>query len=428
MKKDSITKKFFKNTSGNIASTFTIMALPIMLSIGATIDYSNSLSVTSKVQAASDTAAIAAILSLDEGNTHTEAIQTAEKVFHSNLPANDIYDAYTPKITFNDNGIRNTINVRVNGDIQNRFMQLVGIKTVPLNVHSRTITTYPREEITLVLDISQSMEGSRLDAMKAAAKEFIQTVKPIENSNGYRIINIVPFANRVNIGSSYAHWLDPSETSVPFAGCFEIEDQHENLQDRIPAKAPGEMIPYRNTINDTRNNPYCPTSNNEMKLFSSDETALIDYIDSLEVGFGTATDLALQWGWRTLSPQWRPHYNGAKNFPRNFRDRHFKSIVLLTDGRIFRQEFQQPHPIAANKGRDNDADNNFNKICADIESNTDIRVYTIGYDLNGTEPTFRSYLENCASNGGEYFDASLTNISSTFDFIANDLLALRLAR
>ena len=435
MKKEHITSKFCKDKSGNIALTFSLMLLPVMLSVGATIDYNRGIRAKTLIQQSADAAVLTALNELEKGESRSDARKAGRRAFSFNLPDEPKYKKFTPKFNITTTAFHDTVTVTVKDEIPNAFLSVAGIDTFPINVEATSFIATPRQEISMVLDVSQSMlQNSRLTNMIAAAKDFVTTLAPFESGAGYRIINVVPFANRVNLGSSYSHWADPSITAVPFDGCFELDNDHRTLMDNIPSNPPGKILPFRNTFKSNVNRPFpdsprCPGVNSEVSLFQSDIPSLISKIDNLSVGFGTGTDEALQWGWRTLSPQWRPHFNGAKFFPRDYDDRNQKILVLLTDGQIFRQEVNAPYPtIINNQSVSSNATNAFNRICEDMDNNTDIRVFTIGFDLGATNPFLRTSLQNCASNGGSYFDASTTNIGETFQAIADQIQSLRLVR
>jgi len=443
MKNKHLLNKFLANRSGNIAPIFAVLLVPILLTVGATIDYSRGTKANSNIQDSADAAVLASLLAVEQGKSETEAIQAGKDIFTSSLPDNPMYSTFKPEFMFDSNQNANTITVTVDSSIPNLFMGIIGISDFPVNITSMSYVSTPRQEISLIMDVSQSMLGNnRFESMKNAAKEFVTTLEPFENGLGYRIINFVPFANRVNLGSSYSHWVAPTApASVPFDGCFVIESNHQNLMDNLPSNPPGQMLPYRNTIRDNSHRPFpdkprCVSSESEVNLFQSDKNSLISYVDNLKLGFGTGTDEALQWGWRTLSPKWRSEFNGPQTYPSQYAPENNKIIVLLTDGQIFRQELKKPYPIIPSTSpaagsefkSDNTARNDFNRICKDIEDNTNIMVFTIGYDLGGAAPALRDALQNCASNGGSYYDASTTSITNTFKDIAEELRNIRLTQ
>lgn len=428
MKKEYIINKFRKEQSGNIALTTALLLIPIMLSIGATIDYSRGARANSLIQQSADAAVLATLDVLEKGETPSNARKAGRRAFRFNLPDDPKYKTFIPNFNINTQTSQTTVTATVKDSIPNIFLPIAGIDTFPINVTARSFIATPRQEISLVLDVSQSMlQNNRLTNMISAVKDFIAVLPPFVKGPGFRVINLVPFSNRVNLGSSYSHWADPTITAVPFDGCFEIDKNHSNLMDNIPSKPPGKMLPYRNTVAPS-GNPRCAGQDSRISLFETNMSSITSKIDSLSVGFGTGTDVAIQWGWRTLSPKWRTHYNGPQNFPRDYDFRNEKILILLTDGRIFRQEIDAPYPNKGKQIQDKKADDTFNQICNDIDDNTNIRVFTIGFDLNTASSNLRNALQNCASNGGNYFDASTTNISDTFKTIADQIQSLRLVR
>lgn len=60
-------KKFFSDSSGNIAVMFSILLVPILFGMSAALDYSRATTVRSKIQAAADIAVIGAVSEKSEG-------------------------------------------------------------------------------------------------------------------------------------------------------------------------------------------------------------------------------------------------------------------------------------------------------------------------------------------------------------------------
>lgn len=94
-----------------------------------------------------------------------------------------------------------TVDATAETDIDTLFPNLIGART--LNVDARSVATQKlaKIEISLVLDVSSSMVGTKLANLKTAAKEFVATV--LNNDPDKRIsINLVPFTTQVNLGST----------------------------------------------------------------------------------------------------------------------------------------------------------------------------------------------------------------------------------
>jgi hypothetical protein len=76
---------------------------------------------------------------------------------------------------------------------------------------------------------------------------------------------------------------------------------------------------------------------------------------------------------------------------------------------------------------DRTAINEFDTLCNKLDADNNIKVFTVGFDLNGASLSFQDALRKCASNGGSYHNPDSTNLRQTFENIAKDLTDLRLS-
>ena len=90
------------------------------------------------------------------------------------------------------------------------FMQLANINSVDVGAAS-TINKKERNiELVLVLDTTGSMKGSKLTAMKSAAKKMVETLFDGKSTSDTQKVAVVPYSVTVNIGSHKLNsgWLD----------------------------------------------------------------------------------------------------------------------------------------------------------------------------------------------------------------------------
>lgn len=423
-------KDFMKNSSGNIIPMFALCSIAIILSAGVVLDYSRYSNAKQKLQSLSDAAVLAAVTSLKSGDTRLIAKKAGEDIFNSGLTDISYFNNIDTAITFDPDPTVIKASISVNGNVPTTLMQIARISEIPVNVEASSIANITKFEISLVLDVSISMEGSRIKNLKEAAEEFIDTLKPFETSSTHRVISIVPFSNRVNIGSQYSDWVNPAISNITYGGCMDIPPNYTTMGDNLPNPASnnpvvGQFTPYKNTLTG-KGATHCPPAASEVELFGNDTNQLKTKVRNLELGFGTGTDEALLWGWRSLSPKWRPHFKGAKKFPQDYGINNKKILVLLTDGRIFNRKWDANHN-KLDKEDDSVSITNFNSICNKLNTDDNIIVYTIGFNLGSAESDMQTSLENCAVNGGKYFNPTLSEIRDSFRSIVADLVELRLS-
>lgn len=200
-------KRFLKDTRGNIAMMFGILAIPLIATTGAAVDYSRAYEQRMIVQDALDAAALAANRLIGFGSAE-EIRAEAEAFFQSNVAGRlDLDHDFNIVI---DGG---TVTLTTRLKVPTKFLGLVGIKDIGFQVTSRTIAGAATYEVVLVLDNSGSMSGSKITTLRQAATNLINSLFELSISNPAPDpvrVGIVPFAASVNVGPGYSNaaWMD----------------------------------------------------------------------------------------------------------------------------------------------------------------------------------------------------------------------------
>lgn len=209
MKTGNIFQNFKSNISGNVALIFAFALMPIMLSIGATVDYSRVTSLQTKVAMATDAALLAAASNvMEEVNLEDEAAVNArlneifEPFFLSNMSSinNLLYNGYT--INFDMNNKK--VNVQVNVDYDTAVLGIVGIEKWSANVAAATkiqMKAGGAISMFLVLDRSGSMGwsngdgGSKMDSLQIAVDDMITNLQAADPDEQYIRIGAVAYSH-----------------------------------------------------------------------------------------------------------------------------------------------------------------------------------------------------------------------------------------
>jgi Flp pilus assembly protein TadG len=95
------------------------------------------------------------------------------------------------------------------------LLQILGYKSVDINVSSMVLRQLRKIEVVMVLDNSGSMAGSRLTALKTSANTLVSALFGPETTSKFVKIGLVPFTGAVNVGSDNvgAEWLDSARLS-----------------------------------------------------------------------------------------------------------------------------------------------------------------------------------------------------------------------
>jgi hypothetical protein len=190
---------------------------------------------------------------------------------------------------------------------------MMGVRSLPVSVPSRSNQAVPKLEIALVLDISGSMgrdstsaPGTTLAQLQVAAKQFIDTVLN-PDTEAQTLVSIVPFSQQVNLQSGLvAHYKMTRHHT--YANCLEYRDL--DFDSATMPLQPGTA--YRQSQHfidggNSKNRLYqCPKNNNAVTAYSNNAAALKNAIDALTVETWTATYMGMKWGTALLDPGSRP--------------------------------------------------------------------------------------------------------------------------
>lgn len=425
-------RKCVQDRSGNVAILMSVSIGAISVLMFGGIQFNNIVTLRKGAQSAVDAATLTATLELGRGATEAEATDMALETFRANVAT--LPDGLDPQQvpTFSYRVVVRNVSVEADytSAIDTPLNGFLGLPNYEANIQSSGFVSVPRDEITLVLDVSVSMKGAKFDALKTAASNFISIIDPhVPNDGAYRVVNLLPFSNRVNLGTDFEDLLAPASATHPrslYEGCFEGEDPATQASDDNGIA--GNLLPFEQRLQPGPNAFYCPPAASRALLASGDRAEILDRIDNFEIAYGTGTTHALSWGWRTLSPEWRDQFDMPFGLPRRFAPLNQKILILLTDGRILNFKYEtnsagmrefnlQPRP---------DSLPEFIEVCDQIAAQDELTVYTIGFDLAAADVQLRDALIDCATDDGGYFDADVADLTSVFATIAGNVSSARL--
>ncbi|MGB3274361.1 MAG: pilus assembly protein [Xanthobacteraceae bacterium] len=475
----------FRHAShGNVAIMFAIAIVPIIGLVGAAVDYSRANSARSALQSALDATAL--MISREAaGLSEQQIAERAQAYFESlyNHPDGSISPLdvnYTP-----NTGNGASVSISANGSIQTTFMKMAGFPTISFPSSTSTKWGASRMRVALALDITGSMvQGSsnptKLDAMKEAAKDLVDTLKGSATATGDIYISIVPFNVMVNVGadkyeeswlrwddwdnnngscsggSSYktrsactsvnvcsnsrytkkrdcernnGTWGNANYTWTPrnhstWNGCVQDRDQNYDTTRHAPSTdIQGTLFPVPSS-----NYSDCRSENSILPLISaygsneSDESVdgatLKGKINTLVARGGTNQAIGMHWAWMSLQ-QTDPL--NAPAFENNYQ--YTNVIILLSDGENTKNRW------SGNGSSWSEAVDDRQKLLCDNVKATDpetgkpaAEIYTIQVGTMESD-----VLQYCASSPSHAFTTTTAEgIGSAFNQIASQLSMLRL--
>jgi len=454
------------NENGQVAVIVAICILPLLFLAGFMLDFSRQQSLARDMQASLDHAAVSVAIHLQDnaGATNAELVGVAQAVFDANLQTGTDFTAGPIQVV--EDG--ETANLMFSADMSTGLAGIMGVKSLPVNIVSTAqyaggANLLPLD-IALVVDVSSSMQGSKIDALRDAAKDLIDLALPPSAGGGATTSNvrmgIVPFNHYVNVGLGQVGrpWLTGTGTgtrsvtscsidqpAVAAAGCSIVqscnlegncfdsvscpagvtEPAHICTTSTEPTEFKGCVLerPIPLDVEDSsygsdrivgrqlRLNDAC-FSENEIVPLTNDADRLRDAIEGLRPVWLTYIPSGIAWGQRVLSPG-EPFTYIAQGRPRT------KAMILMSDGANSRSINSNLEPNASDI---NEANDRFEAAC-EAAKDAGVQVFTIAFDVNDIQT--EKLLEDCASdpdgsfdvNNGTQLSLAFSDIASTFSQI-----------
>ncbi|MDP3342579.1 Tad domain-containing protein [Frigidibacter sp.] len=240
------------------------------------------------------------------------------------------------------------------------FMRMVGVDTLETAAAATAEEKIGNVEISMVLDISGSMDdkvydsqrryiGTKISLLRAAASSFVDTmftnVQGAGTNQGKLSISVVPYHQQVQLTTDFADYLNLTNEHVKSA-CVDFFSSDYNTTSitatqSLPRTAHADARSSSSTRSPSFRECYS-YSYATMLPFSSDKTAIKSKISGLEAEGDTAIDIGAKWGIALLDPAMQDVMDEmiqdggdaalkGRPFDWNYIDT-MKIMVLMTDG------------------------------------------------------------------------------------------------
>ncbi|NRB20470.1 MAG: hypothetical protein HRU33_23795 [Rhodobacteraceae bacterium] len=277
--------------------------------------------------------------------------QTPAAVVLDYLTKSGLSEYYSPPTSDIGLGYR-IVTSTVNTDFETHFMNFTGVGSIPIYASSTAEESIDGLEISLVLDVSGSMNSNnRLKNLKVAAKDFIDEMVA-NTTDGKMSISIIPYATQVSVPEALFDQYNVS-TEQDYSHCVNFSSADFN----------SVALPLTTSLQGTMHFSPWYTSNyrpsgrlvdyavcsadadREILPLQKDAATLKAFIQNLEAWGNTSIDLGMKWATTLLDPSAQPAINalttGADaSIPVDFAARPssytdadtIKIVVLMTDG------------------------------------------------------------------------------------------------
>lgn len=467
----SMAGRFLRDNTGSLTLKLGFAIFPMFLAAGLVVDLGRAYTVRARLSYALDAAGLA--VGASQG-TEAELQQVMLDYFAANYPEEAMGVPAEPYMTIDGD----EINLSATADMDTTFMRVVGLDVVTVGSDVAILKETTGFEVAMVLDNTGSMRsGGKMDALKDAAQEFIDTVYKSETTLEDVWVSVVPYTATVNIGGDRTSWLDSGDpyfaSPGPFApvewkGCVNARAEPLDQDDTPPASEgftsyhydpevdndwdPGDASTIDES-NGAKNNGTGPNLGCGPEI-----TPLVDQRATIEAAVdemlpwhrgGTTGNLGLVWGWRALSPEWQGEWGGdtPNNLPMSYdEDQMEKVVIMMTDGQNQFYDWPSHGPTGAGPegsdhtaygrleefgfsslgdGRD-EVDARFANICATMKAEG-IIIYTITFGSTPDDDTQALY-RDCATTPDHYFHSpSNGQLKDAFKAIGTELSNLRIA-
>ncbi len=382
---------FFKNSCANVGVMFALSAIPVMLAVGSAVDYSRASSVSNAIQAALDSAAMAAATS--STMTDPERIKLAQDMFIRNLDEETgLGYSATPVVTIANDQVQMSVDMQV----PMTLMKLAGINT--LDFTSTTQVNIPegkKAEIALVLDYSGSMSSTsggqvKYIAMRNAAVGLVTDLTAGENADKVKF-GLVPFSHQVQV-SLPGDYVVGGTPGVTWTGCTQDRKYPYNTTDTTPISG-NDDTKWGQTqalVHAAWGCSGYAANNLVVKPISDDHSGVISQLNSMTPYAWTHIALGFEYGWQLVSDT-APFTNVAANNDSETQ----KYIILLTDGAQTEPAFGPAGTRTIANG-----EQNLESLCTAAKAQN-VTVVTVAFDLNS--PATENRLRNCSTDPAKHF-------------------------
>lgn len=302
-------KRFERDEDGGMAIIAFFVFL-LMLSMGGiSIDLMRHEMERTTLQATLDSAVLAGA-GAPAGATKSEIKGIVEDFFLKSGKADYLDEMSEEDIIANLNSRK--VPATASMTINTYLMKLMGVSTLGAAGGATAEVRTPKLEVSLVLDVSGSMSGSKLANLKVAAKEFVTTILNSADP-GDTVISVVPFSWTVAPGEAiYTAMQANIDDTHDWSSCLRFKPAQYFDSYINPTLDPVDGPEYMQQIYTSRyggfdnltstwrscfNNDYA-----EVLPFSISETALHTKIDAMVASGNTSGHIGMKWGAALLDP------------------------------------------------------------------------------------------------------------------------------
>ncbi len=449
----------FKNDEkGSIIPTAVLMLTTLGIVAGAAIDYSRYSNARSVMLSALDAAVLDAGVRLGSGQpVDAQFEDDFNAFFQLNITGRGGVAKDFNVVSFSADEDTGEVLASAEVNLDTTLMAIAGIDELTAKSTSGGIFQQVDTEVTIMLDATGSMQGTKIQALRTAASDAVDILLPDGTATSNVRLGIVPYASSINAHKFAARATQGNNTvKVASAGAF-LNSSNNVATNRCVTDRGGseaatnvsyKTVPVgsdRRSIQNPNAGLRCPSS--RILPLTNNASELKMEIAGMNAAGFTAGSLGIAWSYYMLSPEWNDLWNNPDNEAAPFADDVNKVAILMTDG-VFNTAYADvANNAAAANGQIRgpfgslasaaSSQNISAELCENMK-NDNITVYTIGFDLDGISDAASrnnaiNLLDNCANDdsGSQIFfyrAESEDELREAFRSIASDITSLRITQ
>jgi Flp pilus assembly protein TadG len=400
--------RFAKDEGGAVIIIFAFLLLVMIGIVGGAVDYGRWLNAKSKQQSAIDAAVLAAGRAFQVSNGDISSALAAAGTYYAQLKPSFLSNDST-SFSVVDNG--QAVAANAQAIVMTPFLSFAGIPELPVLTRAKAVMAAGGNaegsiEISLMLDITGSMSGQRIEDLRLAAKDLVDIVVWDDQTLNYARVALAPFSEHINVGRNYFAAITGGAPggSGTEKTCVRERDTADRYTDAAPG--PDNFFDASSTWGACR-------PQTTIYPLSNDKQAIKSRIDQFGTEGMTAGHLGVAWAWYLLSPNWNTVWDAPVPVA-NYNTKTRKIAVLMTDGEFNRQ---YSGPTSSTQAR---------TLCSGMKDKG-IIVYSVGFQIETGGEAYQT-MAQCATSSSHFFNSTTgEELRQAFREIALQVVTLRLS-
>lgn len=440
--------RFARDRGGNFIVMAGVVMAVLALAVGFAVDIGQLMNARSALSNAIDAAVTSTARDLTTGTATQEEATKAVKAFLSANSGGGILaldQVVLDKVEL-DRTVR-TLEVTAHVDVPLYFPLFGSEKTRRVSQTGAAVYSDRKLEVAMMLDVTFSMNGQKLDDLKKAANSAAKIFLDGQDvANPRKRLAIIPYSNSVNAGPLAAKSVFAEKYSsdrLKTGGNTDAAMLKNKSVGNCATERPGpyqykedgpeiSMVHrdyYLDKYADYYKTDPCPAS--EIMPLTSNLSAAQATIDGLVAVGGTAGHIGIQWTWYMLSEKWGSIMSASQRPAAKNSEKVGKFAILMTDGEFNLSYFDINNYLNAYNDRGKLATREAAKTLCKAMRDSGIEIFSVGFHL--TETNAKSTMKECASpDSGKtkhYYETSTgLELEKAFEEIARNIEGLALTK